>query len=78
MNFLKKIPISIIIKIIELFILDNKNSTEVSKYLKEYYQLDSFNNNIIYGVLVLLRKSISHYINKSRMKKWPIQMNMLI
>ena len=67
-EFFKKIPISIIIKIIELIILDNKNSTEISKYLKEY-------NNIIYGVVLLLRKSISHYIKETYYEKMPIQIN---
>ena len=60
---------SIIIKIIELFILDNKNSTEISKYIKDYYQLNSFNNNIIYSVVLLLRKAISHYIKETYYEK---------
>ena len=67
--YFKKIPISIIIKIIELFIIDNKNSTEISKYIKEYYQLNSFNNNIIYSVVLLLRKAISHYIKENYYEK---------
>ena len=57
-----KILISIIIKIIEEVILKNKNCTEISKYLKEYYNLNTINQTIIYRVVLLIRKSISHFL----------------
>ena len=61
---IKKIPISIIIKIIELFILHNKNGIQIKKAILEFYQLDSINMSIIYSVIGNLRKYIAHYLKE--------------
>jgi len=37
LSFFKKIPISIIIKVIELFLLDNKNAIEIKTKIKDLY-----------------------------------------
>ena len=60
----KKIPISVLIKIIGLFILHNKNGLQIKKSLLEFYQLDSINMSIIYSVISNLRKYIAHYLKE--------------
>ena len=62
--FFKKVPISIVIKVIELFLLENKNAKEIETKIKDIYQLNSFNNKIIYKIILLIRKSISHYLKE--------------
>ena len=62
-NF-KKIPISVCIKIIELFIIDNKNVVQIEKSLKDYYQIQNVNNKIIYSMVLLIRKFIAHYLKE--------------
>lgn len=63
-SFINKYPISVIIKIIELFILENKNATEITKYMIDYYKLNSINSKIIYRILNLIRKYISHFLKE--------------
>ena len=67
--FFKKVPISIVIKAIELFLLENKNENKIEKTIKDIYQLNSFNSKIIYKILLLIRKFISYYIKETYMIK---------
>ena len=53
-------PISVFIKRIELFIMDNKNGLEIINKLKEIYNLETLNHKIIY----IIKKSITHYLKK--------------
>ena len=53
-------PISVFIKRIELFIMDNKNGLEIINKLKEIYNLETLNHKIIY----IIKKSIDHYLKK--------------
>ena len=59
-----KTPISIIIKIIEYFIIDNKNCVQIINGLKDYYQIDSIHLNFVYSAVNLIRKYISHYLKE--------------
>jgi hypothetical protein len=45
--------------------LDNKNAIEIQSKIKDLNHLNSFNNKIIYKILLLLRKSILHYIKET-------------
>lgn len=45
--------------------MDNKNAKEIETKIKDIYQLNAFNNKIIYKILLLLRKYISHYIKET-------------
>lgn len=67
-NF-KKIPLSIIVKIIELFIFENKKWSEIFKYLLDYYQINILNMNIVYEILTQLRKYIAHFLKESYWEK---------
>ena len=40
------------IKIIELFIIDNKNALQIEKSLKDYYQIETINNKLIYSKFI--------------------------
>ena len=57
-------PLSIIIEIIKLFILDNKNAVEISKAMIGKYNINSINIRIIYKALLLIRKSIAEYLKE--------------
>ena len=35
----------------------------------KYYQLNSFNEKIIYKIVVLIRRAISHYLNETYCEK---------
>ena len=67
-NF-KKITLSIIVKIIELFTLENKNWSEIYKYLLDYYQINTLNMNKVYGILTQLRKYIAYFLKESYLEK---------
>ena len=56
-SFLPKIPISIFIKIIEWFLINNKNGLDIFKTIKKYYNLKTFNKSIIYKIISLIRRS---------------------
>lgn len=77
-SFLPKIPISVNVKIIELFLLDNKNSLEIINDLKEYYNINTINRQIAYKTIGLVPKSISHYLKEIYMKKWQMIISKII
>jgi len=70
--FFNKYPISVIIKIIELFIIDNKKVTEIIKAICEYYKINSINLKVIYRMINLIRRAIAHYIKESYYTKLAI------
>ena len=55
------------IKIIELFIVDNKNALQIEKSLKDYYQIETINSKLIYSILLIVRKFIAKYFKKIHM-----------
>ena len=55
-----KMPCSIIMKIIEKFLLENCNSITINKYINDYY--NSINIGIINKILKWLRTAFAHYI----------------
>lgn len=59
-----KVPISVLIKIIELFVIENKNGIEIIKTLKEFYHVDSVNNKMVYNVLHVIRKYLAQYLKE--------------
>ena len=63
-NSFRKIPISVCIKIIELFIIDNKNALQIEKSIKDYYQVETINSKLIYGILLQVRKFIAQYFKE--------------
>ena len=63
-SLINKYPISVIIKIIKLFILENKNATDIIKNIIDYYKINTINSKIIYKILNSIRKYISHYIKE--------------
>ena len=60
----KKVPISVIIKIIEYFILDNKNAVQIGNAIINFYQLDSINMKLIYSILTNVRKYLAQYLKE--------------
>ena len=70
--FFNKYPISVIIKNIELFIIYNKNVTEIIKAICEYYKINSINPKVIYRMINLIRRAIAHYIKESYCTKLAI------
>ena len=68
-EYFKKIPISVVIKIIELFILENKNGQEIIKYIIEFYQINTLNNKMVYKIIILVRKFIAHYLKETYLEK---------
>ena len=64
-SFFPKLSPSIIIDIIKLFILDNKNAVEMGKSnARKKNNLNSINVKIIYKELLLIRKSITKYLKE--------------
>jgi membrane protease subunit (stomatin/prohibitin family) len=63
-SFFPKTPVSVIIKVIELFILEQKNCIEIIKSLQDFYQVNSVNTKIIYSIVNLVRSAISHYLKE--------------
>lgn len=57
-------PVSVYIKKIELFIIDNRNGLEIINKLKEIYNLKSLNHKHIYKIINLIRKSIAQYLKE--------------
>lgn len=56
-----------IIKIIELFILDHINGLQIEKAILEFYQLNSTKKLIIYIFIVNVLKYITHYLKEFNM-----------
>lgn len=59
-----KLPISVVIKIIELFIIDNKNCLQIIKSLKDFYHVDTVNSKLDYNILSILRKYLAQYLKE--------------
>lgn len=57
-------PVSVYIKIIEVFIIDNRNGLEIINKLQEIYNLKSLNHKHIYKTINLIRKSIAQYLKE--------------
>lgn len=61
-----------IIKIIELFILDHINGLQIEKAILEFYQLNSTKKLIIYIFIVNVLKYITHYLKEFNMTTFGI------
>lgn len=48
-----------------MFIIENKNGSDIVINLLEYYQINTINKEIVYRVLGLIRKVISHYLKET-------------
>ena len=64
-----KTPISVIIKIIEYFLIDGKNCQEIKNNLIIFYSLNSLNEKLIYSIVNSIRKYISHYLKEIYLEK---------
>ena len=63
-SFFPKTTVSVIIKVIELFILEQKNCIEIIKSLQDFYQVNNVNTKIIYSIVNLVRTAISLYLKE--------------
>ena len=64
-----KTPISVIIKIIEYFLIDSKNWQEIKKSLMIFNSLNTLNEKLIYSIVNSIRKYISHYLKEIYLEK---------
>lgn len=62
--YFPKIPISVIMKIIELFIITHKNSVEIKNAICDFYNIQTINMANIYKIIGLVKHTIAHHLKE--------------